>query len=400
MAVMSPTLREAAASVELSRNMNDAFSFWKLPEAWRQPLGTLNAASLDEIEHFLFERYLTETDRRPPARMETYYRIKHLIPNAMRHRLNALAVRSRRPLSFPRWPCENALLEYWHAWLGDAFRTLGVEDCWHIDFWPHARNCCIVLTHDVEGPVGFERMEAIADIEDRCGFRSAWNLPLAQYPIDWNRIDRLTRRGFEFGAHGLRHDGRLFRSFDEFQRLKPTVERLAREHGLRGFRAPSTLRRAEWLATMDFDFDSSFADTDPYEPQPGGTCSVFPFFLSDVVELPYTVPQDHTLVHLLRRSPLPIWVAKADWIASVSGMILTLTHPDYCGSEPYLSQYEALLKYLSTFRSAWRALPSEVAEWWRRRSAMTLTIENGQPLIIGPADGANASRLGAPALAH
>lgn len=378
---------------------NNAFSFWKLPEVWREPLRSLNADSSETAERYLYERYLNEADRRPPGRMETYYRFKQLIPGALRHRLNALAVRSRQPLPFPHWPCEDALLKYWRAWLSHALRAMGVEETWHIGFWPQGRTSCVVLTHNVESPIGFQRMEAIADIEERLGFHSAWNLPLAQYPIDWNRITALAQRGFEIGAHGLRHDGQLFRSFTDFQRLKPILERLAHEHGLRGFRAPSTLRRAEWLATMDFDFDSSFADTDPYEPQPGGTCSLFPFFLSNLVELPYTLPQDHTLIHLLRRSPLPIWMAKADWIASISGMILTLTHPDYCGSEPYLSQYEALLKHLSTLDSAWHALPSEVADWWKRRSAATLVVENDQPLISGPAPDARPRRLSAHALA-
>lgn len=381
--------------------LNDAMSFWKLPETWSKRLAAHNEESIATVEHYLFERYLAEQNRQPPPRMETYYRIKHLIPDSLRYRLNSLAVRSRRPLSFPHWPCEDALLEHWRKWLREALAAMQVEDAWHIGLWPHGHACCVVLTHDVESPRGLEQMEAMADLEERYGFRSAWNLPLAQYRIDWKRIEELIRRGFEFGAHGLRHDGRLFRSLADFQELKPTLETLAREHDLRGFRAPSTLRRGEWLATLDFDFDSSFADTDPYEPQPGGTCSVFPFFLYNLIELPYTLPQDHTLIHLLHRSPLPVWVTKSDWIASVSGMILLLTHPDYCGSEPYLNAYEALLKHLSTLQSAWRALPSEVADWWRRRTAMTLTVEGDKPMICGPdTTGAIARRLSAEPLAR
>jgi len=55
-------------------------------------------------------------------------------------------------------------------------------------------------------------------------------------------------------------------------------------------------------------------------------------------------------------------------------MILTLTHPDYCGTGHYLAQYEALLKRLAEY-DAWRALPSEVAQWWRQRDQMSLSIE-------------------------
>jgi len=102
--------------------------------------------------------------------------------------------------------------------------------------------CCIVLTHDVESRMGLERMEAMADIEEKYDFRSAWNLPLAQYRIDWSTIDKLRNRGFEIGAHGLRHDGRQFRSRADFELLAPKLEGLAYKHQLRGFRSPSTLR--------------------------------------------------------------------------------------------------------------------------------------------------------------
>jgi peptidoglycan/xylan/chitin deacetylase (PgdA/CDA1 family) len=362
---------------------NDAFSFWQPPEQWRAALASTIESSEAAAERFLFEEYLPDDDRRPPSAMRAYYRVKRLIPSALRHRLNSAAVRARKRLRFPSWPCESALCELRRDWLRGALGVVGASDGWHIGFWPRGARCAVVLTHDVESLKGFERMEFVAELEERHGFRSAWNLPLAQYPIDWERVARLCARGFEFGAHGLSHDGRLFRSQRDFAELAPTLERLAAEHGLRGFRAPSTLRNVQAIATMDFDFDSSFADTDPYEPQPGGSCSLFPFFLSRLVELPYTLPQDHTMIHLLRRNPLPVWTMKAKWIAALGGMILTLTHPDYCGEGAYLEAYEELLKRLGELGGAWRALPCEVAQWWRLRSRMRLRVEGGRPLILG-----------------
>jgi peptidoglycan/xylan/chitin deacetylase (PgdA/CDA1 family) len=241
-------------------------------------------------------------------------------------------------------------------------------------------------------------MDLIADLEERYGFRSSWNLPLDQYSIDWKQIDRLRERGFEFGAHGLRHDGKLFRSEPDFKVLSPKVHCLADEHGLRGFRAPSTLRRAEWIASMTFDYDSSFSDTDPWEPQPGGTCSVFPFFLGErMIELPYTLPQDHTLIHILRRDPLPVWILKANWLAALGGMILTLTHPDYITY--CLGKYEELLKHLTDIDNAWRALPSEVAAWWRRRATLDLHEEGSSLRIDGEPSEAVVRALGDEALA-
>jgi hypothetical protein len=127
---------------------------------------------------------------------------------------------------------------------------------------------------------------------------------------------------------------------------------------------------------------------------------VFPFFLAHMVELPYTMPQDHTLIHLLHRSPIEIWTMKAKWIESLGGMILTLVHPDYCGSGRYLEEYETLLKQLNEIQSAWRALPSQVSAWWRNRDRMRLIVRGDSPYIEGPgSERAVARRLSSEPLA-
>ena len=364
-----------------SDGRNDAFSFWKLPVSWRPGMEELIDESERQARHFLFEQYLDDRCRRPSRALNYYYAFKDLIPTGLRHRLNAIAIMNRRRPAFPDWPCEDALLQVRRRGLTAMMERWGAQDTWHVGFWPQGKSCCIVLTHDVESARGLVAMERMADLEERYGMRSAWNLALEQYQINWQRIDDLRARGFEFGAHGLKHDGRLFRSEQDFQEQAPRIKRIAREHGLRGFRAPSTLRRAQWIPQLECDFDSSFADTDIFEPQPGGTCSIFPFFLDPtVVELPYTLPQDHTLMHLLRREMLPIWIRKARWIASLGGMILTLVHPDYCGEGASFQQYEQLLQYLAGIDDAWRALPSQVAQWWRQRAGAELHLIDGHPM--------------------
>ena len=212
---------------------NDAFSFWKLPHDWKSALESTIAESKVVAEYYLFEEYLAREDRPPPSRMQAYYRIKNLIPAVLRHRLNSAAVRMRGRRDFPHWPFETALTDYWRDWMQLSLRSVNATDGWHIGFWPDGLKCCIVLTHDVEGPLGMSRMERMADLEERYNFRSAWNLPLAQYEIDWKLIDRLRLRGFEFGAHGLCHDGRLFRSESDFSALAPILQELAHSHGLK-----------------------------------------------------------------------------------------------------------------------------------------------------------------------
>jgi hypothetical protein len=385
--------RAAADQVSKTRTGNDAFSFWQLAQQWRPLLESEIADSETIANWYLFEKYIADRERQPLGPY-AYYHVKKLIPLWLRDRVNSIAVRSRPRRDFPNWPCESALVEFWRKWLRYALEKLDVSDGWHIGFWPAGKACCIVLTHDVESRLGIERMEAMADLEEKYGFRSAWNVPLAQYEVDWQRIERLRARGFEFGAHGLCRHGRLFRSRTDFDGLAPELRGLAREHGLRGFRSPSTLPRPESIETMDFDFDASFADTDPYEPQPGGSCSLFPFHLGNMIELPYTLPQDHTLINQLRHDALSVWTLKAAWIESLGGMLLTLTHPDYSGTQPYLGVYERLLERLNAIESSWRPLPSEVAAWWRRRSQMKLSVSSDGPVISGhDTTGAIAQRL-------
>lgn len=375
---------------------NDAFSFWKPPDSWLPALESSVACSREVSDWYLLERYREPESENSQVARQLYYAIKDYVPAKARHFMRSMLCRMRSASGFPKWPCEDVLLVFLRDWVLRAQATVGDDDGWHIGFWPDDKSCCVVLTHDVESTFGFNLMEQIAELEDRFGFRSAWNLPLDQYPIDWRRVEKLREQGFEFGAHGLRHDGMLFRSYQHFVKLAPRVEALAREHGLRGFRSPSTLRNAQWLSTMDFDFDSSFSDTDPYEPQPGGTCSIFPFFINDIVELPYTLPQDHTLMNLLRRDPLAVWLEKSRWLAERGGMILTLTHPDYSGFGNGLRAYAELLKRLADLESSWRALPSEVAAWWRRRGRMELDVCAGRPHIVGSdISGAVTRRLSA-----
>ena len=51
----------------------------------------------------------------------------------------------------------------------------------------------------------------------------------------------------------------------------------------------------EWMQALECQYDSSYYDTDPYQPMGGGCAQIRPFILGHLVELPYTMPQDHVL---------------------------------------------------------------------------------------------------------
>src|SRR4029079_8065841 len=106
------------------------------------------------------------------------------------------------------------------------------------------------------------------------------------------------------------------------------------EWGAVGFRSAFMFHKLDWLHDLNILYDASTFDTDPFEPQPDGVNTIFPFWTAGsfgrgYVELPYTLAQDSTLFLVLRERGPEIWKQKLDWIAAHGGMALLNTHPDY-----------------------------------------------------------------------
>jgi len=142
----------------------------------------------------------------------------------------------------------------------------------------------------------------------------------------------------------------------------------------------------EWIGMLDIDYDASTFDTDPFEPQPDGVGTIFPFCVNrsngePFVELPYTLPQDFTLFILFRETNIKIWKTKLDWIVQQAGMALVNVHPDYISfsenkasnTEYPIDRYQEFLKYcLDKYPGQyWNALPHQVAEFVRSNPVYT-----------------------------
>jgi peptidoglycan/xylan/chitin deacetylase (PgdA/CDA1 family) len=251
--------------------------------------------------------------------------------------------------------------------------------------WPRPFSWALVLTHDVEKEVGYSRVREICDLEDALGYRSSWNLvPLRDYTVEDGFVVELQRSGWEVGVHGLHHDGRDLESRRVLAERLPQIREWAERWGATGFRSPATQRAWSLMPSLGFDYDSSYPDTDPFEPQGGGCCSWLPFFNAELVELPITLPQDHTLFVILGEQDARIWLEKTAFLRDRGGMALIDTHPDYLLDEPAASAYGELLRTYADDHSAWRALPAEIASWWRRRAATSIERAGGSWRVIGP----------------
>lgn len=314
-----------------------------------------------------------------------YYSTKSCLPWRLRLGLRRFRARCLLHTCSDIWPIKESAGVQPQGWPG----------------WPDGRQFALVLTHDVETEHGLRQIPPLMDLEMQAGLRSSFNLiPEGPYAVPEELRHELSRNGFEIGVHDLHHDGRLFRSRDRFRRLVPRINRYLSDWGAGGFRAGFMFHQLDWLHELDIRYDASTFDTDPFEPQPEGVNTIFPFWVTPMeaggpegqgrgetsegagrgangyVELPYTLPQDFTALILLREENIGIWKRKLDWIVERGGMALIDTHPDYMrfrrgahGPARYdAAHYADLLRHIRTRHAGryWHALPREVAEYVSR----------------------------------
>lgn len=319
------------------------------------------------------------------AARRAYYLARPLVPRraqiAMRRRFARVQART----AFPRWPLEPALHDLEELVLG-LVADAADRPVPHLAPWPDGRRWALVLTHDVEHAAGRDAIERVRAVEAQLGLRSAWNLVPERYAVADRLVRELRAHDCEIGVHGLRHDGRDLESLATLRRRLPAMREWAERWGATGFRSPATHRVWEWMPLLGFDHDSSYPDTDPYEPIAGGCCTWRPFFNEDLVELPITLPQDHTLFVILRQDE-SAWHEKTARLRERGGMALLITHPDYLVEDPPLEMYRRFLEPHATDPTAWHALPSEVSAWWRRRAATAIEPDGEGWRASGPAAG-------------
>ena len=296
--------------------------------------------------------------------LNLYYLVKPLIPRAVRLEIRGHLARRQVRRARDAWPIDITAAQRPAWWSG----------------WPEDKKFAFVLTHDVEGGKGLQRCRDLADLEIAAGFRSAFNfVPEGEYDTPAELRSYLVERGFEVGVHDLHHDGTLYRSQADFRESAKRINQYIREWGAAGFRSGFMRHNLDWLKALDVEYDASTFDTDPFEPQPDGAQTIFPFWVeredgTGYVELPYTLAQDSTLFLVLAETTEAIWRQKLDWITRNGGLALVNVHPDYMAFEKCAGRMEFpsciyrdfLAHVLSEYsEDAWFALPREVARYTR-----------------------------------
>jgi hypothetical protein len=346
------------------------------------------------IDNLRLERYVSNTNRngsRPIGEKvvrSAYYAVRPLMSVAVRKHFQRLYLRGWHRKAFPRWPVDRSVEEILERLLVISMKAQGISEIPFIWFWPEGAPGCVLMTHDVETTAGRDFCSQLMDINDSFGVKASFQIvPEKRYSVPEEFLADIRERGFEVGVQDLNHDGHLYSDRDEFLRRAKRINQYGKEYGARGFRAAVLYRNLDWLPALDFSYEMSVPNVAHLDPQQGGCCTVFPYFIGDILELPVTTTQDYPLFYILRQNCLTLWKTQVRLILEKFGLVSFIVHPDYIIEEKNRQTYKDLLGYLSQLRrdeKVWIALPLEIDSWWRARSQMKLVSENGRWRIEGP----------------
>jgi hypothetical protein len=319
-----------------------------------------------------------------------YYLVRPALPVAVRKHLQRLHWKGWRDIAFPRWPVDVSVESLMRTSAGLVLEHGGVSEFPFIWFWPDGAPGCAMMTHDVEGPAGARFSDALMDLDGRYGIPSSFQVvpdaPRTPRGATRELVERLKSRGFEVNVHDLTHDGRLFRERERFLRHAATINARGREFGSRGFRSGAMYRRQDWLAALDISYDMSVPNVAHLEPQRGGCCTVMPYFIGHVLEIPLTAAQDYTVFHVLGEYSTQLWRDQIDRILAENGLLSFIAHPDYLVEPRATAVYEELLTLLDGLRrgrGVWIAPPAAIDKWWRARREMTLAKDGASWRVKG-----------------
>jgi hypothetical protein len=317
-----------------------------------------------------------------------YYFLRPWLSVGMRRHLQKIRLKGWDKIPFPRWPVDFTVERIHQKLLLLAMQKQNLSEVPFIWFWPKGYKNCAILTHDVEEAPGRDFCPKLMDLDESYGFRSSFQVvPESRYAVPKSYLDGIVNRGFEVNIHDLRHDGNLFTVQEEFRRRAKLINQYVKDFGAKGFRSGVLYRNAEWLESLQVAYDMSIPNVAHLDPQRGGCCTVMPYFIQDIVELPVTCTQDYTLFYILGADSIDLWKEQIALLQANHGLISIIAHPDYVMQPEVDTLYRALLAHLAELRTRdrmWTPLPGEVAEWWRERSQTEMVFEGGEWRLEGP----------------
>ena len=353
---------------------------------------TLPFDPTDIVDNLRLERYVEDSNgwetRAKKLLQNVYYCLRPISPSFIRTSVQRMYYSRWHEIPFPLWPVDFSVDRIFQGLLTLLLKS-GQADCIpFIWFWPDGFPSCAMMTHDVEDVEGRDFCPRLMDLDDQFGIKAAFQVvPEHRYHVSETFLDSIRSRGFEINVHDLNHDGFLFRDRETFLARAEKINQYVRGFGASGFRAGAMYRHPTWYDALDVSYDMSIPNAAHMEPQRGGCCTVMPYFIGNILELPLTTTQDFALIKVVRQHTCELWKWEIDMIRAEHGLISFIVHPDYMISATAQQVYSELLAHLSRLRSEgklWVALPKEVNDWWRQRAQMRLSRCGERWAIEGP----------------
>jgi hypothetical protein len=340
------------------------------------------------LERYAIDHNLNGTQPLPRKALRfAYYSLRPFFPVEVRRHIQKVYLRGWDRRQFPSWPVDSSVENILERCLAAAMGSRGLAEVPFIWFWPEGKSGCALMTHDVETTTGRDFCSTLMDINDEYSIKASFQVvPENRYEVPESYLSSLRDRGFEIAVQDLNHDGHLYSKRDEFLRRAALIRKYKKQYGATGFRAAILYRNLDWLPELDFNYDMSVPNVAHLDPQSGGCCTLFPYFIGKTLEIPVTTTQDYSLFHIIGEYTLDLWKKQAGLILGKHGLMNFIVHPDYIVDEKPQRTYRELLAYLSELRAqqnVWIPLPHEVDEWWRARSEMQLVDEGGALRVVG-----------------
>lgn len=346
------------------------------------------------IDNLRFEKYAAAANTQisyisnsKSLSRKIYYAIRPLLPVGVRKYLQRMALQDWSKIPFPSWPVD-VTVENFVEWLWTVILEASEEkEIPFIWYWPKSYQSCAIMTHDVETGAGQDFCPTMLKLEAEFGIKSAFELvPEVRYVISKEVMEAIKKAGSEVCVHGLNHDGRLFSSEEIFRTRVKAINQYAEKWGAKGFRSPVMYRNFDWYDGFGFSYDMSVPNVAHLDPQRGGCCTLFPYFVGEILELPLTTIQDYPLFNIIQIDPIQMWSKQIEAITERHGLVSFIIHPDYIVEPEKQEIYRELLRLLvkcNVEKNMWLALPGEVDTWWRERAKMTLEMHDGNWVIRG-----------------
>lgn len=224
-----------------------------------------------------------------------YYQLRTAMPPSLRAYVKRAYLAGWEATPFPRWPVDTTVDLLLEHLLEFSLRKQQFTEVPFIWFWPDGYNSCSVMTHDVETTAGRDFIDTVIELDNSAGIKASFQIiPEERYTVRGTLLREIRRQGFEINVHDLNHDGQLFNEPQEFLARAKKINRYARKYGAAGYRTGVMYRNQDWYDAFEFEYDMSVPNVGHLDAQHGGCCTVMPYFIGNILELPLTTVQDFT----------------------------------------------------------------------------------------------------------